>query len=304
MSFLQSNAWEQFQRALGRVTARIDGQLAIRYTTPVGAYWYLPRPSVLNSEALISHGRGDRSAFIRVDPDISSPIPHSSLPVRPIAPTQPQDSLVLPLAASTDELMASFHEKTRYNIRVAQRHELMIEESTDPEHRAMTAFLQFARRTADRQAFRYHPDAYYKTMLRVLNEPNDEGISASALVAHKDNGPAAAMIVLWTPTTAYYLHGASWYERRKLMAPHLLQWAAIQRAKERGCAHYDFWGIAPLNAERELVNANHAWSGITRFKLGFGGEVVHYPDSFDLVVQPAAYTIYTMGRRLRRSLPF
>lgn len=303
-SFLQSNAWERFQRAAGATTHRVAGALLIERTTPLGRYWYCPRPS-LDELALREIEAAAKDAgvlFVRIDPE--TPLLASTLPTAATAHTEPGDSLVLSLAPTTDELLKSFHEKTRYNIRVALRNELEVEESSDPDSRTLTAFLQFARKTGARQGFRYHADHYYRTMLEVLGQPNDEGITASALVAHRNNGPAAAMIVVWTPETAYYLHGASWYERRKWMAPHLLQWTAIQRAKERGASAYDFWGIAPMNPDQTPVDPNHAWAGVTRFKLGFGGEVVHYPDAVDLLVRPAQYHAYSVARRLRRTLPF
>ena len=313
-SFLQSNAWERFQQAAGAVTRRIDGVLVIERKTPLGLYWYCPRPSLdVNGvrsleEAAIAAG----AMFVRVDPE--TPVPTGNLQSRLTAHTEPGDSLVLSLAPTEDELLKSFHEKTRYNIRVAERNGLVVEESSDPESRALTAFLQFARRTSERQGFRYHSDVYYRTMLEVLGRPNDEAITASALVAHKDNGPAAAMIVIWTPETAYYLHGASWYERRKWMAPHLLQWTAMKLAKARGAKAYDFWGIAPVQiagsqSDSSLIpqysfDPQHPWAGVTRFKLGFGGKAVHYPDAIDLVISRSKYNLYTFGRRVRRALPF
>jgi len=49
-----------------------------------------------------------------------------------------------------------------------------------------------------------------------------------------------------------------------MMAPHLLQWAAIKITKQLGYKYYDFWGIAPSD------QPNHPWSGISRFKRGLG----------------------------------
>lgn len=317
MFFLQTPEWEAFQQRLGKPTHRVGGPstplgtsiLAVEESTPLGRYWYVGRPELdeRGLRELMKAAQTAKVLFTRIDPVSELRIPNYEFRVRQTLPTQPRDSLVLDLTPSTDQILANFHEKTRYNIRLAERHGLVIEESSDPDHRAMKAFLSFARRTADRQAFRYHPDSYYKTMLKVLNEPGNEGISASVLVAHKDNGPMAAMIVLYANDTAYYLHGASWYERRQYMAPHLLQWAAIQRAKERGCRAYDFWGIAPPVAGSEVASSkgyqfdpNHSWAGVTRFKLGFGGEVVRFPDSVDLVLQPLKYRAYTIARAIRR----
>ncbi len=97
----------------------------------------------------------------------------------------------------------------------------------------------------------------------------------------------AANIVVFWEKTAIYLHGASDYEQRNLMAPHLLQWEQIKEAKKRGCIEYDFWGIDEKK-----------WPGVTRFKKGFGGREVEYPGAFDLIFQPVWYKIYKIGRTL------
>ena len=88
-----------------------------------------------------------------------------------------------------------------------------------------------------------------------------------------------------------YLHGASANQYRNVMAPHLLQWHLISLAKKLGYRHYDFFGINEVK-----------WPGVTRFKKGFGGRVVEYPGTFDLIFQPAWYNFYKTGRRIRRNM--
>ena len=71
------------------------------------------------------------------------------------------------------------------------------------------------------------------------------------------------------------------------MAPHLLQWEQIKEAKKRGCIEYDFWGID-----------DKKWPGVTRFKRGFGGREINYPNAHDLVFQPIWYLIYKIARKI------
>ena len=73
------------------------------------------------------------------------------------------------------------------------------------------------------------------------------------------------------------------------MAPHLLHWRIIQEAKRRGFQYYDLWGIGEKR-----------WPGLTRFKKGFGGEMVHYPPSIEIVYRPLRYRLYRLARLLRR----
>lgn len=311
MHFLQSPKWEEFQRALGRTTHRIAGALVLEHRTPLGVYWYVGRAKLApgSIESILKAAKQAGVIFVRVDP--MNEVRRTPYAVRTTQPTQPQTTLVLNLDPSETELLASFHEKTRYNIRLAERAGITIEESQDPNHRALAEFLVLSIGTEARQHFRYHHPEYYRTMLQSLNQ-GDQSITTSVLVAWKGDDPAAAMIALWTPETVYYLHGASGYTLRKFMAPYLLHWEAIKRAKERGAKTYDFWGIAPPEAEplanhesRSLkyeYDQGHVWSGVTRFKLGFGGTVVSYPDSFDVVLDRLKYQLYLFLRTVRRTV--
>jgi lipid II:glycine glycyltransferase (peptidoglycan interpeptide bridge formation enzyme) len=74
------------------------------------------------------------------------------------------------------------------------------------------------------------------------------------------------------------------------MAPYLLQWESIRIAKEAGMKYYDFHGVD-----------EEKWAGVTRFKMGFGGERVEYPGTYDLVFDQGWYAIYKMVRQVRRS---
>ena len=65
----------------------------------------------------------------------------------------------------------------------------------------------------------------------------------------------------------------------------------ILDAKKVGLERYDFWGIS---------DSNPVWKGITRFKLGFGGERLSYPGTYDYVIKPLKYKLYKLLRALRR----
>ena len=88
--------------------------------------------------------------------------------------------------------------------------------------------------------------------------------------------------------TATYLHGASSRRHRDVMAPHLLQWHMIKEARQRGCGVYDFWGID-----------EQRWPGVTRFKRGFAGREITYPQSVDVVHRPSAYAAYRMAKKIK-----
>ena len=76
------------------------------------------------------------------------------------------------------------------------------------------------------------------------------------------------------------------------MAPYVLQWFEITRAKNDGFKYYDFWGIAPND------DPKHPWAGVTRFKKGFGGIIVEYGGTWEKGVS-WKYNLYRILRKLR-----
>ena len=87
--------------------------------------------------------------------------------------------------------------------------------------------------------------------------------------------------------TAYYLHGAMDREYKSLMAPYFMHWEIIKKLQILGCKFYDLWGV---DAKK--------WPGVTRFKLGWGGELREYSGSFDLVVSRFWYLVYSLARKV------
>ena len=99
--------------------------------------------------------------------------------------------------------------------------------------------------------------------------------------------PIAGAILLTYGDTVYYLHGAMDRDYKSWMAPYLMHWEIIKWAKKQGYHYYDFWGIDTSR-----------WPGVTRFKLGFGGQQVEYPGSFDMPISKFWYFVYKITRKI------
>ena len=194
---------------------------------------------------------------------------------------QPSKTTILDLSKSEDELLQAMHQKTRYNIRLAEKKSVEIRESGIDR---FDEFWQLMSQTSERDAFRLHGIDYYKEMIKL-----DKDFIKLFFARYQDKNIATA-IVSFFGDTATYLHGASSNTDRNVMAPYGLQWHCIKLAKEQGYKYYNFYGIDEKR-----------WPGITRFKKGFNGREINYPGTFDLIFEAGWYNVYKMVRRARRT---
>lgn len=238
------------------------------------------------------HNLGRDAVFLRIDPDWSVTEKEKIEVLKKLGfkkslhEIQPKDTLILDIVKSEEELLKEMHQKTRYNIRLAEKRGVQVRQSAAPED--LERFYKLLKTTARRDKFFLHKKEYYQKQLEILGKTGAEQL----FLAEYNGKTIAGILVLFFGDTAIYLHGASDNEFRNLMAPHLLQWSAILEAKKRGRKTYDFWGIASTNAPE-----NHPWAGVTRFKRGFGGKEVNYIGAYDFVFNKFWHWLYNLRRR-------
>jgi len=151
------------------------------------------------------------------------------------------------------------------------------------------------KKTGIRDRFKLHREDHYKNLFNY-----DSAGQTTAYLNHK---PVACIVYYAFGNTFTYLYGASDYHYRNLMAPYLLQWHCIQLAKHSGYEYYDFFGVAPrINSGSSdyQYDARHQYAGVTRFKLGFGGEPRRREGTRDIVISRGKYKFYKFLRAIRR----
>lgn len=289
-SFLQSFEWSQFQKSLGRKIwlIEIDSQLkglVIKNDLPFSKnYLYCPRGPIGNFsladfqkflEEIRRIGEEEKSIFFKIEPDKDFELGQGFIPSQ--KQIQPNRTIILEIDLPEEDLLNQMHHKTRYNIRLAERKGIKIEKNNRPE--AFNKFLKLLSKTAKRDNFYLHPKEYYQMMF-------NQGI-AELFTAKYNNRIIAANLISFFNKTAVYMHGASDYQSRNLMAPYLLQWQIILEAKKKGFKYYDFWGIDEKR-----------WPGVTRFKKGFKNEETIYPGAFDLILRKNWYRVYKIARKI------
>lgn len=306
--FLQSWAWGEFQHSLGRPIWRLgafDGQqlvgaaLVIEHELLLGKkYLYVPRgpladtPDALQAlfQAVRDLGKKEGSMYVKNDPNLynfSQTI--STLAEKYTVGTtlQPQQTQILNTSLPPEEILVTMHSKTRYNIRLAEKKQVIARWSRSSED--LEQFLRLMHQTGERQGIRLHHDSYYKKLFSALSADG----TAELVLGEYAGAVRAAHMIIWHGQTATYLHGGSDDSTKEAMVPYLLQWETIKRAHQRGIKEYDLWGVAPDDAP------SHKWAGITRFKRGLGGRQVVFPSSMNAVLQPQWYELYRLAKRMR-----
>ena len=196
-----------------------------------------------------------------------------------------RNTVLIDLHPTEAELLERMKQKTRYNIRLAERKgvKVRIGDSADLE-----ALYRLYAETSIRDGFVIRDEAYYRSVWDTFMQAG----LAEPLIAelHETGAPPellAALVLFHFAGRAWYLYGMSSERHRQVMPNHLLQWEAIRRAKFAGCQAYDLWG-----APDHFDESDRLW-GVYRFKEGLGGSVIRTLGAWDLPVQPLMYSFYT-----------
>lgn len=304
--FLQSSEWGQFQENTGKKVLRwriyddsnevvgqmqgIENQLSV-----LGKYLYVPRLKTTDYrlQNAIDFLKEQNYLFVRIEPlEKISNIKYSILDIES---RQPKQTLILDLQQTEDQILSSMHAKTRYNIHLAEKNNVEIREEKN-----IDIFWNLNLETTARDKFKSHGKEYYEKMLQFN--------LTYQLTAYYKNKPIASNIFIKFGDTLTYLHGASSGDFRNLMAPYLLQWEGMKLGKRLECKFYDFWGIAPIVSESDnkphscfhnlCWQVDHKWTGVTRFKAGFGGTVKEYPQACDIILKPFIYKLYKLAKKV------
>jgi peptidoglycan pentaglycine glycine transferase (the first glycine) len=295
--FTQSWSWGDILLAEGKRVERlavVEGeevlaQAQIVYSRlPFGwQYAFCPQGPLVKDpktyQYLFDYLKQKNVIFFRVEPvsiinDLKFTT-HRSIDINPPA------TLILDLKKSEEELLAGMHQKTRYNIHLAEKKDLKIKEEKNLE-----VFWSLMNQTGSRDKFKLHTKNHYNL---VLNSP-----LTFQLTAYFNSTPVATAVFAKFGSTFTYLYGASDYTHRDLMSPYLLQWQGIKMGKSNGCLWYDFFGVAPV--KDGSYDQNHQYAGVTRFKLGFGGMPSQSAGTVDILIDSIKYKLYNILRKLRR----
>ena len=306
---LQTSEWGELKSAFGWKAVRIvNGEVGVqvlfRKLPLMFTIGYIPKPAFSDQRLAVSQElwrevtfvcRRHRAIFCKLEPDSWD----ANFSLQPSAFSlskhniQPPRTLIVDIRGSEEEILARMKQKTRYNIRLAEKKGVTVRAWDDLE-----SFHKMLLLTGGRDRFGVHSLEYYRRAYELLH-PKQMG---ELLLAEYEGKPLAALFIARNGNRAYYLYGASTDDERNRMPTYLLQWEAMKWAKARGGKEYDLWGVP--DEEEPTLEANFEkrhdglW-GVYRFKRGFGGQLKRAAQAMDRVYHPLLYWAYLrfMGNR-------
>ena len=202
---------------------------------------------------------------------------------------QPRFVFRLNLKGKTEEeIFAEFHQKTRYNVRLATKKGVVIKEGTRED---LKEFHKIMIETGERDNFIIRSLEYFEKMYDEM-APNHMKL----LMAYYDDKPISGIIPIMYGNKVWYLYGASSNSHRNLMPNYLLQWTMIQEAIKMGADMYDFRGVSGV------VDESHPQYGLYRFKKGFNAEFTEFIGEIYVPYKPLIYKLYKFSEKTFRSL--
>ena len=291
---LQTWGWGEVQSRAGWSVERAklgDGAMAsvqLRSVGPVREA-YVPRgpvPATPESiDALVEWARTAKVAKLRLEPE-APPTFGDVLAERGFMkgkPTQPEHTRILELKAP-DEMLATFKQGRRYNIRAGLKRGAVVEEGRDA--------AELARQSAAverRESISLPARAYYELLLEHLPW------CRTYVARHPETREGlAAVLVARHGGRAYHLFAGRTGAHPELMGNDLAWWAGIRAAAEAGCHDYDLWGVPPPYAGPE-----HPWHGLGFFKAEYGGDEVAYAGAWELVLSAAGSRLLDIEKKAR-----
>ncbi|MGH8899577.1 MAG: lipid II:glycine glycyltransferase FemX [Egibacteraceae bacterium] len=305
-TYHQSSIWAQVKAVMGwdsaRLVLRREGkivggcQLLLRTVPLAGVVAYVPRGPVVADRdaralstvltAVQSLVAQERIVYLKLQPPPDRHDMTAELAARGFVESSleaaPRATVRVDLQRSPQALLSAMRQNARRNIAKARRLGVVVREGGPQD---LAEFGRLIDATSHRQGFAPYPQRYYEQMWDLFTARD----RARLLVAEHDGVVLASNLVVGFAEDAVFKIGG-WCGTRKNVPPNeLLHWAGMQWGRERGYRYYDFDNIGLSVAQALLAGEQphpDVYHGVARFKLGFGGEVMLFPRSYDYTCRP------------------
>ena len=200
-------------------------------------------------------------------------------------------TFIVDLTPSEDEMLRRMKQKTRYNIRVAQKHGVVVKDVSNQKD-GFDIFFSLYQDTQKRQKYLGHDKKYHHAVWDGM-----KGKYSKLFAAFYKDKPLAAYHIMYGKTRAFYVYGGTSSQEKQVMASNLLMWEVILDAKKQGKRYFDMWGALP-----EDYDKRDPWVGFHRFKEGYGGRHMTYMPTIDVVIDKVWYFLFSIAWPVRNKL--
>ncbi|QQS26990.1 peptidoglycan bridge formation glycyltransferase FemA/FemB family protein [bacterium] len=275
-------------------------QALVKNAPGFGAIWYIPKgPGIfahyksekaqaaafktLSTELALYIQKHDPRAFmLMVEPEVYDDElkPKQVGYQKSIHDLQFRATIIVDIDKNDDDLLASFKQKTRYNIRLATKKGVTIEKR-DATDEMVDEMYKLMGDTQGRAGFYLRP----KHAFRAYWQSFAKSSMGQFFVAVHEGEILAAEYAMIFGEKAYYKEGGSSGAKRNLMAPYLLQYEVMRWARDRGAKEYDLIAVPP----KDQLNPEHSMYGLYQFKSGFNQEITQFVGCWELPLRASAY---------------
>lgn len=302
-TYQQTSMWAQVKSVAGwrpvRIALTADGavvagcQVLVRRVAGLGVGYVPHGPLVAEADSATLSAvldglrqlvRRERVTYLKLQPPPDTIDMTGALGERGFVPSgldpAPRMTVRVDVRQPPEAILAAMRGRTRTYIRQSQRRGVVTREGGDAE---LPVFCDLVEAMSRRKGYSPYSRGYYEQIWRGFS-----GRAHLLLAEYQGEILSSTLLLAFGDTVSYKMGGWSG-EHREIHPNELLHWAGMQWAREHGYRYYDFEGIDPAVGEAVLAGRDYtdlAVPGITRFKLGLGGEVTRFPGCHDYAPQP------------------
>jgi len=301
-TFLHSWNWGEFNKNTGEKIWRVgvfDSRdeamprliavaLIIKVKAKRGSFLFVPQGPIISQKSKIKSqklsgevfnylknlGKKEKVGFIRISPITENTSENLNIFKQagfrnaPIHMMHPEITWLLDITKSEEDILKGMRKTHRNLIRRAVKDGVEIIQSADEKY--LKIFYDIHMETVRRHKFTPFSYDYLKSEVEAFKNNNQISIFS----ARYKNKIISSAVIVFYGNQAFYHHGSSLSEYNKIPSSYLILWEAIKEAKKRNKETFNFYGIVENKPK-------HPWTGLSRFKKGFGGfkkELVHCQD--------------------------
>ncbi|MDF2460944.1 MAG: putative Methicillin resistance protein [Candidatus Saccharibacteria bacterium] len=311
---LQTKAWGDFKSRWGWEPRRyvydlgervVAAQWLVRHTPVLGEVWYCPKgPGVRTEKDYLRIVEQTKAAGLGgvlarfeselLDDDADKRRLRGVGLLRANRDPGSKSTIFIDLRPSEDEILASFNQSARRNIRKAQAGGVTVE-AVDATAANLEHMFELMKATDARAHYGLRPREYF---LDYWHTQARAGQGQLFLVKHEGD-ILSGMFATYLGERGWYKDGGSFDLKRELQASYLMQWEVMRWLKAHGVEKYDMMGVP----NRDRVGKGDPRDGLYSFKSKFNPEITEFVGCQDLPLSGWKYSAWMkFGERVAAKL--